>query len=499
MQCCFDTFVCRLQHGLDGKLRKNCIKESCSTLLNYRWPPMNKTIKIRASEEESDWRAGSACGETSGYRPRSKPMRPRLNAIFLMGVLLSAIELAGAANVPAVVGAANQNNLLNSGTTETPRHWAADTSNGCKVWSPEPIGNEITVRWSGRCDKDLAQGPGTVRWLSNNKQVAELTGNMEQGKIRGHTTGVEEPGNRIDGMFIDSLPEGEGKASFVDGSGYSGMWHRGRQLGYGIMTFPPAHPQYQEMLKEGRGRRAENGIYMLRGWWEGKTFVLPCDSEEECEKAVVAMMKREQAAAAAKAGAAPAPVVAPAPAAAPVAAPVIPAPIMPAPASASPDAAPVVATPAPASEPPALAPAAPPVLPVLPTPENTATEPMPTAPAPEIPALTAPAVEAPALEPIAPSALPPPTAPAIEPMPPGAPDADPAAIPAATAPAPAPDLPVTEPTMESPIPAPATPAVESGADPAAPEVKPVVAPELTIPITSDAGIEILLNKKNGFS
>ena len=339
-------------------------------------------------------------------------MRPRLNAIFLMGVLLSTIELAGAANVPAVVGAANQNNLLNNGAAETPRHWAADTSNGCKVWSPEPIGNEITVRWSGRCDKDLAQGPGTVRWLSNNKQVAELTGNMEQGKIRGHTTGVEEPGNRIDGMFIDSLPEGEGKASFADGSGYSGMWHRGRQLGYGIMTFPPAHPQYQEMLKEGRGRRAENGIYMLRGWWEGKTFVLPCDSEDECEKAVVAMMKREQAAAAAKAGAAPAPAAAP----------------------------PVVATPAPASEPPALAPTAPPL---LPTQENTATEPMPAAPAP--------------------------------------------------------DLPVTEPTMESPIQAPATPAAEPGVDPAAPEVKPVVVPEVAIPITSDAGIEILLNKKNGFS
>jgi hypothetical protein len=447
------------------------------------------TIKIRDSEDASDWRDGSTCGETAGYRPRTMPMR----TIFLIGVLLSTIELAGAANVPAVVGAASQNNLLNNGATETPRHWAADTSNGCKVWSPVPIGNEITVRWSGRCDKDLAQGPGTVRWLNNNKQVAELTGNMEQGKIRGHTTGVEEPGNRIDGMFIDSLPEGEGKASFADGSGYNGMWHRGRQLGYGIMTFPPAHPQYQEMLKEGRGRRAENGVYMLRGWWEGKTFVLPCDSEEECEKAVVAMMKREQAAAAAKAGA----VAAPAPAAEPVAAPVtpspvIPAPIMPAPESAIPDATPAMATPAPAPEAPALAPAAPTV---LPTPENTATEPMPAAPAPDIPALTAPPAEAPALEPLAP-ALPPPAAPATEPLPPGAPDADPAAIPAAAAPAP--ELPVTEPTMEAPIPAPPTPTAEPGSDPAAPDVKPVVVPEVAIPITSDADVDTLLTK-NGFS
>ncbi|WP_211460583.1 MORN repeat-containing protein [Collimonas silvisoli] len=232
-----------------------------------------------------------------------------IQSLFLTSVFLSAIEPAAAVNTPAVVGAATLNNPTSGGATEAPRHWAADTSNGCKIWSPEPIANDITVRWSGRCDKDLAQGPGTVRWLSNNKQVAELTGNMEQGKIRGHTTGVEEPGNRFDGMFIDSLPEGEGKASFADGSTYSGEWHRGRQLGYGIMTFPPAHPQYQEMLNEGKGRKAENGVYVLRGWWEGKTFVIPCDSEEECEKAVVALTQREQAAAAmpAPAAATPAP------------------------------------------------------------------------------------------------------------------------------------------------------------------------------------------------
>lgn len=324
------------------------------------------TMIIRDSEEPNDWRDGFACSEASGYRSPSRRMRAGLNTVFLLGALLSTAKPAEAANVPAAVSAANLNNPVGSNAAETPRHWIADTSNGCKVWSPEPVAEGITARWSGGCENGLAQGPGTVRWMSNNKQVAELTGAMEQGKMRGRTTGVEEPGNRFDGMFIDSLPEGEGKASFADGTTYSGIWHRGRQLGYGIMTFPPAHPQYQEMLNNGKGRKAENGIYVLRGWWEGKTFVIPCDSEEECEKAVVALMKREQAAAAAKAGApaAPAPVPTVAPAAEPVAAPVVPAP-----------------TPAiPAMAPAVTVPELPPMEPVTP-----AAEPVPATPAPGAP------------------------------------------------------------------------------------------------------------------
>ncbi|MDB5766415.1 MAG: Large tegument protein [Collimonas fungivorans] len=323
-------------------------------------------------------------------------------AMLLARVLLAATVVAavaaGAANAPAAAGATTLQ--ANSGAAETPRHWAADTSNGCKIWSPGALNRDVTVRWSGRCENDLAQGPGTVRWLNSNKQVSELTGNMEQGKMRGHTTGVEEPGNRFDGMFIDSLPEGEGRVTFADGSVYSGQWHRGHQLGYGIMTFPPAHPQYQEMLSEGKGRRAENGIYVLRGWWEGKTFVLPCDSEDECEKAVVVMMKREQAAAAAKAG-----VAAPEPTVVPAVEPAIP------------------ATPAPAV--PAVEPAAtPPVVP--------------------------------AMEPTAPPASPPPATPATEPAPatppPGAPDIRP--LPAATAPIPEPAM---EPApADAPVPVPET-------------------------------------------
>lgn len=356
-------------------------------------------------------------------------MRTGVNAGFLLGALLSMMAPAEAANAPAAAGAGNLNSPVGASVAETPRHWIADTSNGCKVWGSEPVAEGVTARWSGGCENGLAQGPGTVRWMSSNKQLAELTGTMEQGKMRGHTTGVEEPGNRFDGMFIDSLPEGEGKASFADGSTYSGMWHRGQQLGYGIMTFPPAHPQYLEMLNDGKGRKAENGIYVLRGWWEGKTFVTPCDSEEECEKAVVGLMKREQAAAAAKAGAA----VAPAPA----------------------------ATAAPAAEP-AAAPAAPVQAPAIPA---------------MAPALTVP--ELPPMEPVTPATEPVPATPA-----PGAPDVEPAPVPAATAPNPEP--PAAEPVAMPPVSAPATPAAEPAP---APDTVPAVmpAPETTMPATTDAG------------
>ncbi|PFH10210.1 hypothetical protein BCF11_2627 [Collimonas sp. PA-H2] len=425
-------------------------------------------------------------------------MKQGAASVFLTGVLLAVIGPAQAATPPAVVGAASQGERVNAAQPEAPRHWAADTSNGCKVWSPEPIGGEITVRWSGPCENDLAQGPGTVRWLNNTKQVAELTGTMVRGKLRGHTTGVEEPGNRFDGMFIESLPEGEGKASFADGSIYNGEWHRGRQFGYGIMTFPPAHPQYQEMLRDGKGRRAENGAYVLRGWWEGKTFIIPCDSEEECEKAVVAMTTREQAAAAAKAGtpATPPPPTTPAATAAPAVEPAA-APAQPMPATPTPTVEPAAVTPVPVS--PAMEPLMPPVSPAPATPAAPVTEPVPPPGAPDVepaavPAATAPAPEQPAM----PQVLPEPaaTAPVVaEPVSaPGAADVGPAAMPAATAPA-------SEPPAMEPAAAPPTPVADPASDPAVPavpEAKPAVEPETATPATSDAGLGARLIT-NGFS
>lgn len=278
------------------------------------------TIIIKYSEESIDWRDGCSGGTdciavNRCQRPSTQLRKLKIASLVavsssIMGFALaaSAVNIPSIANTVNVNNAPNATNVINPGnapktatTGDAPRHWAADTSNGCKVWSPEALARDTTVRWSGRCEDGLAQGQGTVRWLNNNKQVAELAGTLNKGKIRGHTSGVEEPGNRFEGMFIDSLPEGEGKATYADGSIYMGQWHRGRQLGYGIMTFPPAHPQYQEMVSNGRGRKIENGVYALRGWWEGKTFVTACDSEEECEKAVVALMKREQDAAAGKA------------------------------------------------------------------------------------------------------------------------------------------------------------------------------------------------------
>ncbi|AMP12731.1 hypothetical protein [Collimonas pratensis] len=348
---------------------------------------------------------------------------------------LAALQFSGAgqaANIPAVAATVNP---AAPGAAqkpdEPPRRWAFDVNNGCKVWSAEPLAGSIAVLWSGRCLNDLAQGPGTVRWLSSGKQVAELSGTMEQGKLRGHVTGVEEPGNRFDGMYIDSLPEGPGKAFFADGSAYDGQWHRGHQLGYGIMTFPPSHPQYQDMLKNGRGTRTENGMYVLRGWWEGKNFITACNSEEECEKAVVVLMKLDQDAAAARASAAAqtapaiAPVTPPTPAVEPAAV---------APAAAEPVPQPAAAMPAaviPAAEPVIIpAPVASPETPVM---DPAAIAPQPTAvEAPPDPAAAMPAgvaAPAPAPEPAPVPATEPALTPAAEPAPLVSPPATPVEIP----------------------------------------------------------------------
>lgn len=400
-----------------------------------------------------------------------------------MALALAAMQFAAVAHAANIPAAAVSANPAVAGAVqkadEPPQHWAFDANNGCKVWSADPIGGSIAVRWSGRCEQGLAQGVGTVRWLSSGKQIAELSGVMEQGKLRGHVTGVEEPGNRYDGMYIDSLPEGQGKAVFADGSVYDGQWHRGHQLGYGVMTFAPSHPQYQDMLRNGRGSRADNGMYVLRGWWEGKTFITPCNSEDECEKAVVVLMKLDQDAAAKASAAAPAATPAPAvaapvepaapalePAAVPAAAPVLAPEPMPA------AAAPVAPAPVPAAEPAAVA------------------VPMPTAveSAPE-PVNAMPAVVAPTAEP---DAVPAPVAPAPE---------QPASGPAAVVP-----VPVAQPDAAPVVPTPALPAMQPASEPAAPaapEPEPAASPKALTPApgSTDAalGVSEPISNSNGSS
>jgi hypothetical protein len=406
------------------------------------------TIMIRDSEEPSDWRDGVICGENTVCRasPTGQPAASRPRTLFFIGMALAAVQFAGAsqaANIPAVAATINPAAPGTSQKTdEPPRRWAFDVNNGCKVWSAEPLAGSIAVLWSGRCLNDLAQGPGTVRWLSSGKQVAELSGTMEQGKLRGHVTGVEEPGNRFDGMYIDSLPEGPGKAVFADGSVYDGQWHRGHQLGYGVMTFPPSHPQYQDMLKNGKGSRGDNGMYVLRGWWEGKTFITPCNSEEECEKAVVVLMKLDQDAAAAKASAAaqsaPATVAPATPT--PAAAPVMPAAAMPAVVIPAPEPVTVPTPIAPAPETPVMDPAV-----IVPVPAAVEAPPEPAA---AMPASVAPATEvvpvivpAPATPAVSPPVTPLETAPVVPepasaPSAPATPEPEPAASPKALTPAP---------------------------------------------------------------
>ncbi len=89
---------------------------------------------------------------------------------------------------------------------------------------------------------------------------------MGHGKVRDHTTGGEGKLHRRLATHTDER-------------------HCGLQLGYGIMTFPPVHPQYQNMLNNGKGVWTDNSVYVMRGCWEGKIFVTPYDSEEECGSA----------------------------------------------------------------------------------------------------------------------------------------------------------------------------------------------------------------------
>jgi hypothetical protein len=65
--------------------------------------------------------------------------------------------------------------------------FVADAKDGCKVWNPHPQPDEA-VNWSGGCVNGLAQGPGNLQWLKNNKPYEKDEGEWNEGRQSGRGT-----------------------------------------------------------------------------------------------------------------------------------------------------------------------------------------------------------------------------------------------------------------------------------------------------------------------
>ena len=78
---------------------------------------------------------------------------------------------------------------------------------GCYVWNPNPQPDE-TVTWTGECRGGLAQGTGSVTWVSDgNEQV--VTGRRQDGKSDGHTVVRDADGTVLEGLVVAGEQHGD--------------------------------------------------------------------------------------------------------------------------------------------------------------------------------------------------------------------------------------------------------------------------------------------------
>ena len=88
--------------------------------------------------------------------------------------------------------------------TPAPPDWITTTNQPCKVWNPQPQGEEV-VTWSGECKDGFASGPGHLRWMVNGKLDAEFDGVYANGKRHGHGVLTLADGRRIEGEWRNDI------------------------------------------------------------------------------------------------------------------------------------------------------------------------------------------------------------------------------------------------------------------------------------------------------
>lgn len=87
-----------------------------------------------------------------------------------------------------------------------------DLQKGCKVWAPGYDPNDsLTIRWTGPCKADTADGSGTLTFYIKGKQVAVYTGPVHKGEPNGIGKYVFPNGMIQEGNFVNGVMNGKGK------------------------------------------------------------------------------------------------------------------------------------------------------------------------------------------------------------------------------------------------------------------------------------------------
>ena len=110
-------------------------------------------------------------------------------------------------------------------------NWIKDNGSNCWAANPDPSPGE-TIIWSGGCQNNLLNGPGTLTWYINGKAVGRDEGNFRNGELSGH-----------------------GRLSFADGANYEGEFP-----GKGVLTLPNGQKIQAESIHEKAGWSIEQSL-----------------------------------------------------------------------------------------------------------------------------------------------------------------------------------------------------------------------------------------------
>lgn len=109
--------------------------------------------------------------------------------------------------------------------------------NGCKIYNPNPQGEE-TVKWSGGCRDGFADGKGVLEWFVSGQLEERYEGTLARGWAEGVGTFTSRQGVRYQGQWKKSLQDGKGVSQSADGSRYDGEWRAGKPHGRGTYRSP---------------------------------------------------------------------------------------------------------------------------------------------------------------------------------------------------------------------------------------------------------------------
>ena len=105
----------------------------------------------------------------------------------------------------------------------------------CYVWNPS-LATGASVTWTGECVGGLAQGTGTLTWISDGNQQTG-TGHLQDGRRTGNWVLRDANGSVQEGPYVDGKQTGNWVLRYANGSVQEGPYVDGARTGNWVLRY----------------------------------------------------------------------------------------------------------------------------------------------------------------------------------------------------------------------------------------------------------------------